>query len=179
MGMITPLMHITLPEDDGDDRHFAPILLALEAMCAVNTWHIKRALKRTEKGLGHPVPPLYASGVRYQEDPPGREDWRDCWAVLDRGVGDCDQVVAWRVAELRAAGEFAEPVIKWQQIPREVALQLGYPSNMIPEGGIAMVHCAVRLKKPTQWSYYDQDSGAIIEDPSKILGMGGEYTSQV
>jgi hypothetical protein len=87
--MFTPLLHITLPEDDGEDRHFAPILLALEAMCAINKWHIQRALKRAEKGQGVPFPPLYASGVRYKEDPAGREDWRDCYVVLKRGWGDC------------------------------------------------------------------------------------------
>jgi len=76
--MITPLLHITLPENSDEDvhdeeRHFAPIILALQAMIAVNEWHIRRGLKRAEKGLGAPVPPLYASGVRYKEDPPMAE----------------------------------------------------------------------------------------------------------
>lgn len=178
MGMITPLLHITLPEDDGEERHFAPIVLALEAMVAINTWHIRRANKRAEKGLGTPIPPLYASGVHYEEDKAGREDWRDCYTVLARGKGDCDNLVAWRVAELRAAGVDAEPVVKWQHIPREVALQLGYPAAMIPDGGLEMVHCLVRTKKPTQWSTESTDMG-YIEDPSKLLGMGGNFTNQV
>jgi hypothetical protein len=91
---ITPLLHITLPDDDGadglgEDRHFAPIVIALEAMVAINLWHIRRSLKRYHRGLGNPITPLYASGVRYKEDEPGREDWRDCLAVLQRGFGDC------------------------------------------------------------------------------------------
>jgi len=92
---LTPLLHITLPEDDGDenfsagDRHVAPIVLALEAMIAVNLWHIRRALRRAEKGLGAPIPPLYLSGVYYKEDEPGHEDWRDVYTVLERGCGDC------------------------------------------------------------------------------------------
>jgi len=325
---LTPLLHITLPEDDGEDRHFAPIILALEAMCAVNEWHIRRSLKRAALGQGNPIAPLYTTGVRYAEDPPGREDWRDCLAVLKRGVGDCvplstlvlaesgsmkrldqlmvgdrifgregwtdvtqvvstgvkairkfelsngatlrcspdhrvfldddgrirevkaddvhvsdrlltarrgghpqiygqvpwlaristsagspkagagyvgvavqvvairdggiehcgdittkegafwlpesdvvvhncDQLVAWRVGELRAAGVRAQPVIKWQHIPRTVALKLGYPDRMIPDGGLTMVHCCVR------WP------NGKIEDPSKILGMGGGYSNRM
>jgi hypothetical protein len=165
--MFTPLLHITLPEDDGEDRHFAPILLALEAMCAINTWHIKRALKRAEKGEGVPFPPLYASGVRYEEDKPGREDWRDCYEVLKRGKGDCDQLVAWRVGELRARGVWAEPVVKWQQVPKDMMVKLGHPAAMVPETGISMIHCSVRLPD------------GRIEDVSKNLGMGGNFTNKV
>lgn len=164
---ITPLLHITLPEDDGEDRHFAPIVLALEAMIAVNEWHIRRSLRRAQLGTGNPIAPLYTTGVRYAEDAPGREDWRDCLAILERGTADCDQLCAWRCAELRAAGIKAEPVIKWQHIPRNIALQLGYPSRVVPSGGLSMVHVLVR------WP------DGHIEDPSKILGMGGSYTNRV
>ncbi len=165
--MLTPLLHITLPEGDGDDRHVAPILLALQAMIAVNTWHIKRALKRAQKGEGVPIPPLYASGVFYEEDPPGREDWRDCYTVLQRGKGDCDNLVAWRVAELNAAGINAEPVIKYQQVPKNVMVRMGHPDAMVPDDGILMIHCSVRHPDGT------------IEDVSKNLGMGGNFTNGV
>lgn len=172
--MFTPLLHITLPEDDGDDdesrqaRHFAPIVLALEAMIAVNKWHIERSLKRAARGKGVPVPPLYLSGVRYQEDPPGREDWRDCYTVLKRGKGDCDNLVAWRVAELRVAGIDAEPVVKWQHVPKDLVVKLmGHPPNKVPKEGIWMVHCSVRFPD------------GRIEDVSKNLGMGGAYTNRV
>jgi hypothetical protein len=92
--MITPKVHLTLPEhfdeDDRDeDRHFAPILPLLEGLIKVNEWHLRRALRRTQKGLGRPLPALYASGVRYKEDPPGQENWKDIPAVLADGHGDC------------------------------------------------------------------------------------------
>lgn len=173
MSSITPLLHITLPDDDpgldGDveGRHFAPIIIALEAMTAVNLWHIRRAMRRFQQGIGNLIMPLYQTGVRYKEDPPGREDWRDLYGVLQRGTADCDQLCTWRAAELRAAGINAEPVIKWQHIPRDMALQLGYPSNIVPAGGLSMVHVLVR------WP------NGYIEDPSKILGMGGSYTNRV
>jgi len=92
--MITPKVHITLPEhfdeDDRDEeRHFAPIIPLLDGLIKVNEWHMRRALRRAQKGLGYPIPPLYASGIRYKEDPPGQENWKDCLAVLADGFGDC------------------------------------------------------------------------------------------
>lgn len=168
MSTITPLFHITLPEldDNSPESHFAPLVFALEGMIAINMHHIKRAWKRAAAGMGPPIPPLYESGVVYQEDPPGREDWRDVYGILQRGVADCDQLIGWRVAELRCAGIAAEPVIKWQHIPRQIAVALGYGAN-VGADGLWMVHCCVR---------YPDGS---IEDPSKRLGMGGNFTSQV
>lgn len=175
--MITPLVHITLPqhfdEDENDEaRHFAPIILLLPGLIEVNKWHIRRSIRRAQKGLGRPFPPLYLSGVRYKEDPPGEENWKDCPAVLKDGHGDCDRLVAWRVAELQVAGIPAEPIIKWQRVPKNVMVSLGHPSHMVPEEGINMVHVCVGFPG---W----QEDESLIEDPSKNLGMGGEYTSGV
>lgn len=183
--MLTPLLHITLPENDEDergtaeDRHVAPILFALDAVIGVNIWHMRRANKRTLKGRGVPVPPLYASGVRYQEDPPGREDWCDCYAVLAKGTGDCDQLTAYRVAELRVAGIPAEPVIKYQMVPRAQMIASGYPANMIPGEGILMIHCAVRGPRANLVNPEQQPDGTWVEDTSKNLGMGGTFTNGV
>lgn len=191
----TMLWHVTLPESgtldgQGDPAHFAPFQIALEGMCKLNEWHMRRALKDTEKGIGVPVPPLYRSGIRYAEDDPGREDWRDCYVILKRGKADCDGLVAYRVGELRAAGIPCEPVLKWQFVPAPImiAMQrtaaeqqkwcriLGWkisggkvvPTRANAQAGIWMVHCLVR--------YFG--TGAI-EDPSKILGMGGTFTNTV
>lgn len=166
--MFTPTLHITLPEDDGEARHFLPIALALKAMVEINTFHIRRAMKRFKEGTGMLVPPIYASGVRYRNDPPGQENWRDCYSVMAEGFGDCDNLVGWRVAELNAAGIPSEAKIKWQQIPKPLAIRLGLaPANMIPESGISMVHCVV------------QHPNGEIEDISKNLGMGGDYTNDL
>lgn len=172
--MATPLIHLSLPDSDGPE-HFAPLQIALEGMTKVNEWHIARALKKAMKGEGKPIPPLYASGVRYQEDPPGHEDWRDCYGVMQRGVGDCDQLTSWRTAELRVAGIDAEPVLKWQWIPRDVFIKSQksekdrreWARKLGNQKGVWMVHCLVR--------YPDGE----IEDPSKILGMGGSYTNGI
>lgn len=55
-----------------------------------------------------PLPPLYKTQVIYQAEPQsgsGVEYWDDPWTVIKRGWGDCDDLVGWRLAELRAAGE--------------------------------------------------------------------------
>lgn len=175
--MITPLLHITLPEDDGEDRHFAPILLALQSMIGINLWHIQRQRERAARGKGYPIPYLYASGVRYKEDPPGQENWKDCLAVMADGHGDCDRLCAWRVAELLADGQYAEPVIKWRLVPRDMMIQLGHPPHMVPPEGISMVHVCVGYPG---WQHYAHlEDNPLIEDPSKNLGMGGQYTSRV
>lgn len=163
---MTPLFELTLPNDSAAE-HFAPLQIALEGLCKINEWHIARAIKKCQKGLAPPLLPLYAAGVKYKEDPAGREDWSDIFETYKRGTGDCKKLVAIRVAELRCAGIPCEPVLKWQHLPQEVALKLGYPEWFIKGDGLWMVHCLVRY----------MESGRV-EDPSKVLGMGGEYTSK-
>jgi hypothetical protein len=51
------------------------------------------------------VPPLYASGVRYVREPRGHERWLPPSVVLSRGQGDCEDLAAYRAAELRITGE--------------------------------------------------------------------------
>lgn len=48
-------------------------------------------------------PPLYAAGVRYKREP--RDVWRHAGDVLKSRWGDCEDLAAWRAAELRASGE--------------------------------------------------------------------------
>lgn len=50
------------------------------------------------------LPPLYGAGVRYQREH-GTEIWQTCEQVFKAGSGDCEDLSAWRVAELRQAGE--------------------------------------------------------------------------
>lgn len=60
----------------------------------------------------HRIPLLYRSGVRYVAEPPGEEKWLLPLQVLRLGYGDCEDLVAWRVAELRCIGERATPALK-------------------------------------------------------------------
>lgn len=59
------------------------------------------------------IPPLFCSGVRFRDEPwavgperlpGGLEQFTHLLEVLERGWGDCAQLCAWRVAELRSGG---------------------------------------------------------------------------
>jgi hypothetical protein len=165
--MTKPLFHLSLPETD-DAGHFVPLQIALEGLTAINEWHMRRSLRSIEKGIAATViPPLYASGVRYKEEAPGHEDWLDAPAVLKQRHADCEDLAAYRAAELRVAGVDCEPVIKWQWIPRAMMIRQGYPAKTLPPDGVYLVHCVVRFPD------------GRIEDPSKILGMGGQYMERI
>ena len=57
-------------------------------------WFVRRALEgivivnRAQIKAGE-VGPLYASGVRYRDEPPGTETFRDAFTVQRLGHGDC------------------------------------------------------------------------------------------
>lgn len=162
-----PLFRLSLPDTE-DDAHFAPLQISLEGLAQIDEWQIRRSLRQAELGRSNTViPPLYASGIVYREEAPGREDWLDVGAMLRQGHADCEDLAAYRAAELRVAGFDVEPVIKYQWIPREVMLAQGYPANKLPGRGVWMVHCCVRWPDGT------------VEDPSKILGMGGNFTERI
>lgn len=83
----------------------------------------------------HALPPLYASGVRYRREKCAvrdgnnfcirrREDWPVPSIVYQAGWGDCEDLAAWRAAELRLKGEKAFAVPK--------------------QAGIGLIHIVVR-----------------------------------
>ena len=54
-----------------------------------------------------PLPALYSTNVRYQAEPwagQGVEEFADPYTVLERGWGDCDDLVIYRGGELLARG---------------------------------------------------------------------------
>ena len=63
----------------------------------------------------HPdAPNIYDSGVRYQEEPPGQEDWQDIPTTLRLRNGDCEDLSCWRAAELIVRqGILAAPTFIW------------------------------------------------------------------
>jgi hypothetical protein len=91
------------------------------------------------------TPGLYDSGIRYVERGLGicGDDWRDIPACLAAGNGVCEDLSAWRIAELRVRhGIWANPLITSQKV-----------------GDTLIYH--VRLELPD----------GSIEDPSVALGM--------
>jgi hypothetical protein len=89
------------------------------------------------------TPWLYESGVHYQEEPEGRDEWQDIPETIARGEGDCEDLACWRLAELRVRSrEDAMPFVKHTVY-----------------GDRTIYHVAVRR------------SDGRIEDPSRVLGM--------
>lgn len=87
-------------------------------------------------------PTLYTSGVRYNRERDS-EDWNPPSNVLALGWGDCEDLAAWRTAELRVTGE--DPTA------RAVVIRSG----------------------PRTWhAVVAREDGTRIEDPSRMLGMG-------
>jgi hypothetical protein len=93
----------------------------------------------------HPEwPDLYESGVFYQEEPAGQEDWQDAPSTLRLGNGDCEDLAAWRAAELRVRyGIQARPSFLWRR----------------KAGGSYLYH--IQVAHPD----------GRTEDPSRRLGM--------
>jgi hypothetical protein len=94
----------------------------------------------------HPAaPPLYASGVRYVREAPGRDAWQDVARARETGFASSADLVAWRVAELRESGDDgASPVI----------------AHMIGTGDATLWHVTLT---------HGNDGAA--EDPAAILGL--------
>ena len=115
----------------------------------------------------HPeCPPLYKSGVVYDEEPIGQEDWCDVPTVIQQGWGDCEDLACWRSAELLVRNERARakdpslpvirstPIFRWRRLNESTTL---YHILCLHEIG----------------------GRQVVEDPSRILGMGtrpSQYT---
>lgn len=101
---------------------------------------------REAKRRGKPFPSLYDSGVVYRREPLKRgqqyEEFADILTIYRRGWGDCDDLCAWRVAELRFTGEDPKADIRLYWRPK---------SNVM--------HVEVRR------------GDGSIEDPSRFLGL--------
>lgn len=94
------------------------------------------------------APLLYKSGVQYRPEPnAGKyEEFASVRECLSRGWGDCDDLAAWRAAEIRVRERRpANILVYWRKNP---------------QNGQTIWH--VQVKRP--------DTGEC-EDPSRLLGM--------
>jgi len=57
-------------------------------------------------------PPLYQANVRYQREPRGREKWQTARKTFALHTGDCEDLAAYRAADLRVVGIQAKAIIK-------------------------------------------------------------------
>lgn len=91
--------------------------------------------------------PLYKSGVRYAREPLGSEVWQTMLETYQLGIGDCEDLVAARCAELRTGVLLAMP-------PEDAT---PYVKDVRP----GLRHCLVKR------------ANGQLECPSRVLGMGG------
>lgn len=77
-----------------------------EGLTGMNFQFILAARRR-----GVRVPTIYASGVRYRREAPRQERWQTVAELLRTLEGDCEDLAAWRAAELRADGELARVAV--------------------------------------------------------------------
>jgi hypothetical protein len=125
----------------GDER---ALMALMDALVAVNMAWLR----------AHPdTPRLYESGVVYIPEPDGHEIFADIPSVIRAGGGDCDDLVAWRVAELRFFGIDKRAKVRLIAYPR-VCPNPGEPCTLY--------HVQV-LRGGTLKQY--------PEDPSARLGM--------
>lgn len=114
----------------------------LEALIVANRYYLKT----------HPKTPLlYESEVRYGREPNAfqYEEFADIPTVLKRGWGDCDDLVAWRCAEIAQREKRpAAPLIYWRR-------HLGDDGRKY-----TVWHVQVRRLDTKE-----------VEDPSRLLGM--------
>ena len=89
------------------------------------------------------VPDLYATRVRYTRETGGRERWQLPSETLRRGLGDCEDLAVWRVAELRSRGEAAKLLLRqsgpkmWHALVRRADGTTEDPSKKLGMRGAA------------------------------------------
>ena len=133
--------------NEGDRvRSEQSLLLLMEAMCAIDLLHLRQRA----------YPKVYESGVVYRRED-GTENWLDIPHVIKAGWGDCEDLVFWRVAELRQQKIKAAPFAKWRRV-----------------NGVFKYHALVRRYAPGRDHFGRRiNSNEWLEDPSRRLGMNG------
>ena len=107
----------------------------------------------------HPhTPKLYDSGVVYQEEPPGRDEWQDIPDTIARREGDCEDLGSWRMGELWH-GE--DPDAAWYITVDDLPDRSGRM--------VTTYHIMILRSRPTEHTRQTEDGP--IEDPSRLLGM--------
>lgn len=86
-------------------RGAADVADALEAHVRASARDLARHAR-----AGRPLPPLYRARVRYDASDAG-ERWQVPSETYARRRGDCEDLAAWRAAELRLNGEPARVVV--------------------------------------------------------------------
>src|SRR6186997_2364024 len=104
-----PLLNIEIPFEGQRELEVALAMLMVEDVLQMR-WNR--------------IPPLYSTGVRYQREGKGLESWQSAVKVLQRRVGDCEDLAVYRASELIRKGERARafarrsPGVGWHILVR-------------------------------------------------------------
>lgn len=85
------------------------------------------------------LPPLYQSGIRFELEPDhgkGIEDYTSPPITYGRGTGDCDDLVLYRLSELKAAGIPARCTAEW--LGNAVHVQVRLPNGAIEDPSLIL-----------------------------------------
>jgi hypothetical protein len=150
--MYSVTIHASASFEAGNEAVSNTVLEALlECLVQINV-----SLMRSQK-----FPDLYNTHVRYRQEPLGSENWRDAAIVLQSGFGDCEDLAAFRVAELRVKyGIQARCVFRWKTFVLD---------TKAGKRRVKLYHILVGIMK---------DGVLLIEDPSKRLGMPSNAPEQ-
>jgi hypothetical protein len=153
----SPVFRLKSFESIPDEAKFRVMNALLEALIEANCEYLRL----------HPrTPLLYQSGVYYQAEPDGRDEWQDIPDTLARGNGDCEDLACWRVAELRE--RYGQKTVTAGLTKSDMPLQSGAAL-------VTMFHIVVIHYRPgfcTSGRLYCQpETIERVEDPSRLLGM--------
>ncbi len=172
MSMFPKMEWQLFPPGGGHVLSQQKLLLLLEATCRANQEELKHGK----------YPLLYKANIPYREEPPGHEDWTDIPTVIKKGWGDCEDLAAWLVAELREIFKIpCRPFLRYKKrggafrYHALVVLPNGYRSDVeivrnkngraiLNAGGAPVIK---KVRKPVFKEPF------VFEDPSARLGMGG------
>ncbi len=144
-----------------------------------------------DPGVGPQIPLLYESGVRYDrlEPPPGSacgdDDWADVIAVNRLKLGDCEDIAAYRVAELRRrmnieASAHLTLRTNGDRTRHSFHILVRWPDARLldarirrAEADLARLRAARRAVGNLRYPAYTfrGPDGEHLEDPSRLLGM--------
>lgn len=142
-----------------DPRHLG----WLAGQLVLHTAASNRLAIRAARAAGRPLPRCYESGVMWFDSlAMPYQDFADAMTILRRGVGDCKQLVAWRIAELYEDGHAGTPRVYCRD---RASVHEGWKMHALlrHEPNCSCEFCRAQPDEVRRAGY--------IEDPSRLLGM--------
>lgn len=84
------------------------------------------------------LPHPYVAGIRYQEEPIGREKWQTALETLQLKEGDCEDLAAYLAGWLRAHGTPAEAFLRKSSVGYHCLVQLPDGTVLDPSRQLGM-----------------------------------------